>query len=121
MLNLFRSAARPAPLSIQDAIQKVAGKEITLIDVREHGECAASGIAQGALHIPLATLRMKADPRSPECHPELKSGKPIAIYCAAGGRAGMAAQTLEQMGHAEVHNIGGFGHWAAAGGPVQRL
>ena len=47
------------------------------------------------------------------------AGKPIAVYCAVGGRAGMAAQALAGMGF-EVHNIGGFGDWANAGGPVSR-
>lgn len=121
MFNLFQSSApRPAPMTPQQAIARAANDEIVVIDVREPAEIAASGAAEGAVRIPMATLRMKADPRSPECVPELKSGKPVAIYCAAGGRAGMACQMLEEMGHAEVHNIGGFGHWASAGGPVVR-
>lgn len=118
MLSMFKSSSRPAPLDVQTAISKHAADEIVVIDVREVGEVAASGKAKNAVHVPLATLRMKADPRSPECLEIFKSGKPIAVYCAAGGRAGMAMQTLEQLGHAEVHNIGGFGHWVQAGGPI---
>ena len=45
--------------------------------------------------------------------------KPVAVFCAVGGRAGQAAQVLERLGYS-VHNIGGFGDWVSAGGAVQR-
>ncbi len=99
-------------ISANAAIAKLARGEITVIDCRETGEVKASGQAKGALHIPLALLPLQARDKIP-------AGKPVAIYCAAGGRAGMAAQTLRGMGF-EAHNIGGFGDWASAGGPVSR-
>lgn len=105
--------------SIQDVIKAAASGAITVIDVREASEVQASGQAKGALHIPLATLAMKADPKSPDYDARIAQGKPIAVYCAVGGRAGMAATTLGRMGY-EAVNIGGFGDWAAAGGPVSR-
>jgi rhodanese-related sulfurtransferase len=105
--------------SIQDVIQAAASGAITVIDVRETSEVQASGLAKGALHIPLATLAMKADPKSPDHDARIAQGKPIAVYCAVGGRAGMAATTLGRMGY-DTMNIGGFGDWAAAGGPVSR-
>ncbi len=105
--------------SIQDVIKAAASGAITVIDVREASEVQASGQAKGALHIPLATLAMKADPKSPDYDARIAQGKPIAVYCAVGGRAGMAATTLGRMGY-EAMNIGGFGDWAAAGGPVSR-
>jgi rhodanese-related sulfurtransferase len=105
--------------SIQDVIKAAASGSVTVIDVREASEVQASGQAKGALHIPMATLAMKADPKSPDYDVRIAQGKPIAIYCAAGGRAGMAATTLGRMGY-EAMNIGGFGDWAAAGGPVSR-
>ncbi len=116
----FLRPSNSGRLGVADAIARADAGELVLIDVREPGEIRASGKAAGALTIPMATLAMKADPRSPECVAELKSGKPIAIYCASGGRSGMATQALQKMGHAEVHNIGGFGDWVAAGGPVER-
>ena len=114
------SKSRPAQMTPQMAIERSAKSEVVVVDIREHGEVAASGKAKGAIHLPLATLRMQADPRSPECHPALKSGKPVVLYCASGGRATMAAQLMRQMGHDEVHNIGGFVHWVQAGGKVSR-
>ena len=120
MLNLFRSApaaARPDPRAL---VQRALAGEVTLIDIREPGEIAATGIAKGALRIPLATLRMKADPASPECHPDLTTDRPVVIYCASGARASMAKGMLDGFGYAEVHNLGGLSHWAQAGGPVVR-
>lgn len=113
---------RPSPsgrLSVADAIARADTGELVLIDVREPGEIRASGKAKGAVALPMATLAMKADPRSPECVAALKSAKTIAIYCASGGRSGMATQALKKMGYPEVHNIGGFGDWVAAGGAVE--
>lgn len=117
MLNLFRS---PPRLTAADAVARVQRGELTLIDVREPGEVAATGRATGALHVPLATLRMKCDPASPECLPGLSTARPVAIYCASGARSQMAAQTLASLGYRDVHNIGGFAEWQAAGGPITR-
>lgn len=117
-MSLFKKSA--APMTAQDAVARHAKGEITLVDIREPAEIAASGAATGALRLPLASLRMTADPSSPECHEALKSGKPVVLYCASGGRAGMAKGLLEQMGHSEVHNIGGLVHWHQAGGPISQ-
>lgn len=106
-------------ITAKDAVTKAANGEIILIDVREAKELAASGMAAGALHIPLATLPLKADPRAPSFIAALEGRKPIAVYCAVGGRAGMAAQLLTRLGY-EAHNIGGFGDWVQAGGAVSR-
>lgn len=119
MFGIFKSDKAPAMTPV-DAISAAKGNKITLIDVREAAEVATSGKAKGAIHIPLATLRMKADPSSPECVPELKSGKPIAVYCASGARSGMAARNLRSLGHKEVHNIGSLSHWVQSGGKVVR-
>jgi len=107
-------------LTIKDAIAGAENGSIVVVDIREPGEIAASGSAKGALRLPLASLRMTADPRSPECAEALKSGKPVALYCASGARASMAKGLLESMGHAEVHNLGGLADWMRAGGPIAR-
>lgn len=104
-------------LTAADAVAKTPTGEIILIDVRDPSELAF-GKAKGALNIPSAALMMRADPRSPECLPQLKDGKPIAVYCASGARSAMAKQMLERMGHAEVHNIGGLAAWQRAGGAL---
>lgn len=97
-------------LTAKEAVALQAKGEITLLDVREANELQSSGKAAGAVHIPLALVALKAAE-------DLPKGKRVAVYCAVGGRAGMAAQTLASMGY-EVENIGGFGDWVAAGGAI---
>lgn len=122
MLNFLRPSGggRVEKISAKDAVAKAKAGELTVVDVREGMEVKSSGKAKGALHIPLATIRMKADPSSPEKHPDLDPAKPVALYCASGGRSAGAAQMLVQMGYAEVYNIGGLGDWHAGGGEIER-
>ncbi len=118
MFNIFGGAAAKR-LTAADAVGKVKAGEMTVIDCREAGELRASGTAMGGVHIPLALLPMKADPKSPDFDKRLDPSKPVAIFCASGGRSGMGAQALERLGY-QAHNIGGFGDWVNAGGAVQR-
>ncbi len=115
-----RAPAATSSLSPKDIVAKAAAGEITVIDVRDHNELAMTGKAEGALHIPLSILRMQVDPSSPDFHPELSTDKPVAIYCASGARSSMAARLMQSLGFAEVHNIGGLGHWQMAGGNIVR-
>lgn len=122
MLNFMtgRQASQPQRLNPKDIVKMAAEGAITVIDVRDHNELAMSGKAKGALHIPLAVLRFQADPSNPDFHPELDTSKPVALYCASGARSSMAAQMLTSLGYAEVHNVGGLGHWQMAGGEIER-
>ncbi|MEC7761939.1 MAG: rhodanese-like domain-containing protein [Pseudomonadota bacterium] len=119
MLKAMFGGRTMPTLSPKDAVEKAAAGEITLVDVRDHNELAMSGKAEGAVHIPLAVIRMQADPRSPDFHPELDLSKPVAVYCASGARSSMAAQVFEGFGF-DVSNIGGLGHWQMAGGKIVR-
>jgi rhodanese-related sulfurtransferase len=120
MLNFLRPAATgPVQPGIAEISAAVAAGEITLLDVRETAELRASGKAKGAVHIPLGLLALKADPNTPDAL--IKPGKPVAVYCASGGRSGMAAQMLQRMGYDPVWNIGGLGDWHAGGGQVERV
>lgn len=106
-------------LTASDAVAKLAKGEITVLDVREANEVAASGTAQGGMHIPLSMVPLKANPQGPDFDPRIDPKKPVAVFCAVGAHAGMAAQTLLRLGY-EATSIGGFSDWAAAGGPVKR-
>jgi len=44
----------------------------------------------------------------------------VIIYCAGGGRAALAGQTLKAMGFTDVRNLGGFKDWVEADGPMER-
>ena len=91
---------------------------MTLIDVREHDELATTGKAAGAIHIPLGQITSAANPTNSDLHADLFTNKPVAVYCASGGRSGMAVNALLEMGYEFVLNIGGFDQWVQAGGPV---
>lgn len=120
MFSFLNPAARTAQMTPTEAVARAARGEITLLDVREHAEVAATGRAKGALHVPLALLPMRADPRHPDYKPTLVQGKPIAVYCASGARSARAAQILAGLGYGDVVNIGGLGDWRAAGGAISR-
>lgn len=119
-MMFFRQSRKPG-MSPQEAVAGAQAGEVIVIDVREHGEVAMSGKAQGALHIPLMRLRDMADPRHPDFCGKLTPEAKIACYCASGGRSGQATMILEQLGYTDVHNIGGLGHWAQAGGAIERV
>ena len=120
MFNFLRPSSTQPKTSISDVIAKAKSGAILLIDVREKSELQSSGTAQGAAHIPLALMAMKADPKSPDFDKRFKPGKPVAVFCASGGRSGQAAATLQRLGY-EAINLGGFGNWVQAGGPVVRV
>lgn len=119
MLNFLNRSSAPAGMTARDAIAAHARGEVTVIDVRETAEVRASGTAAGGLHIPLSMLPLKANPKGPDFDRRIDPTKPVCVFCAVGGRAGMATQALTQMGY-QAHNIGGFGDWAGNGGPISR-
>ncbi|MBS1587809.1 MAG: thioredoxin [Bacteroidetes bacterium] len=47
---------------------------------------------------------------------KLDKAKPVFVYCLSGGRSGMAAEQMHNMGFAEVYNMkGGIMKWNAEG------
>jgi rhodanese-related sulfurtransferase len=120
MLNFLRpSTTTPPKMTAAEAVTKANAGEITVIDVREAGEIAASGKAKGALHIPLSLVPLKADPKAPDRTKGLDLDKPVAVYCASGMRSGSAVTALKRLGY-DAHNIGTLGDWAKAGGAISR-
>lgn len=120
MFGLFTSRAVSVAYDARQAVTELRAGRIILIDIRDPSEIKATGKARGALHVPLAALRMKADPASPEQLPEFRAGKPVVLYCATGSRSQMAARMLRQLGLDEVYNLGGLAHWRQAGGDIGR-
>ena len=104
------------PLTPADITAMVADGKAVLVDVRDISELKQTGIADGAIHIPLMMINTKANPDHPEFDIRLDVNKPVFVYCASGGRSGMAAQSMSQFGFAEVMNLGGLGNWVQAGG-----
>ncbi len=80
---------RPAPL---------------LVDVREPWEFDVCHIA-GSLHVPLGQLPAQIE--------GLPRNRPLVLVCHHGHRSLHAANWLQRMGFADVHNLrGGVAAWA---------
>ena len=90
--------------------KEISNKEAVLIDVRSKLEYKM-GHAENAINVPVQNIH-KADIPSKDT--------PIYVYCASGGRSGMAASMLQAKGYANVTNIGGIGNWRAMGGTIAR-
>lgn len=93
-----------------------------LIDVREPAEFQTGHLA-GAVNIPRGVLEFQV-----EAHPAVANvsdpalahkTRAVVLYCRTGGRAALAALSLQQMGFTEVRSLaGGIDGWIAAGLPV---
>lgn len=72
-----------------------------VIDVRTPEEFAA-GHVDGAMNVPYEQIGGRIAALAP--------GKdtPVVLYCKSGRRAGIAQQTLRDMGYSKVENYGGF-------------
>lgn len=84
---------------------------LQVLDVREAAE-HAEGTIPGALTTPWHDLDPPPDGLDPD--------RPVAVVCASGERAGVAASVLQRGGRDGVVHVvdGGVGHWAAAGGEL---
>ncbi|WP_347250188.1 rhodanese-like domain-containing protein [Zoogloea sp.] len=102
-------------VSLDDADQAIRDADV-LLDVREADEYAA-GHLPGAVHVSRGMLEFKLGGTPELSHRDLK----VVLYCKTGGRAALAARSLQDMGYLNVQSLaGGFDAWAAAGKPVAR-
>lgn len=121
MFGLTRpDAPRVERIAPADAVALVAAGTAVLLDVREDEEIAQTGLADGALHVPLAAVMQVCPPDSPDHPDQMALDRPVVVYCAAGGRAGHAGEALVAMGYTRVYNLGGLTDWRAGGGKVIR-
>lgn len=102
---------RPAKrISPQEAHARLtSGDHTVLLDVRQPAEYA-SGVALGALKIPLTRLGKRLD--------EVPRGRQILCICASGHRSPLAARRLSRAGFEVLDVSGGMNAWRAAGLPV---
>jgi molybdopterin/thiamine biosynthesis adenylyltransferase/rhodanese-related sulfurtransferase len=77
----------------------------TFLDVRELDEFE-QGMIPGAVFIPRGHLESQVENKLTD------KNKPVVIYCAGGTRSAFAAETLQDLGYADVVSMaGGFGRW----------
>lgn len=76
-----------------------------VLDVRSEDEFAG-GHLERAENIPVDQVEAQLDAIGKKVGGD--KSKPIAVYCAAGGRAARAKQMLEKAGYTHVTNAGGY-------------
>ncbi len=88
-------------------------KETTvLVDVREREEFQRGHIPD-ALHLARGIAEFEIEARYPNTSGE------ILLYCGAGNRSALVADSLRRMGYSQVRTIaGGFKAWLEAGFPA---
>lgn len=119
--SLFkRQAASFENVSPRQILDWAGDENVVFLDVRNPAEIAASGTVKGAVRIPLPGLDNFARPDGSGRLPSVESGKAIVVFCASGMRSQTAAGKLVGLGYGKVYNMGGFGGWVQAGGPVER-
>lgn len=103
--------SRIKQVSAADALKMQGAGGATFLDVRDQQEVNL-GRVPGAVHISRGTLETKVEAVVP------RDAK-VVVYCASGNRSALVADTLQQMGYADVQSLaGGFRAWAEAGGDV---
>ena len=85
-------------LDISSTKSLYENSENTIIDVREPEEATISKL-KNSINIPRGLVEMKVPNICPK--PDVL----ILLHCACGGRASLAALTLQEMGYTNVHAI----------------
>jgi len=90
------------------------GEPFHFIDVREDHEFAKDH-ARGARHLGRGILERDIETVIPDKRAE------IILYCGGGFRSALAADSLQQMGYANVRSMdGGIRAWREAGYPLDQ-
>jgi len=102
-------------VALANAEQAVRDADLVL-DVREPDEYAA-GHLPGAVSVPRGLLEFKLSGTPGMRARDMK----VVVYCKSGGRAALAAASMQDMGYLHVVSLaGGFDGWLSAGYPVTR-
>jgi len=106
---LSQTKARIREVDTAQAEAAIAQPGTVVLDVREPDEYE-QGAIPGAIHIPRGHLESQVENKLPN------RDAPVVIYCAGGTRSAFAADTLGQLGYADVVSVvGGFNKWKNEG------
>ena len=86
-------------LTPEQVASRLAAHDVALVDVRDDAE-RRSGHVAGSLHLPLCELGDGRDVSVPD-------HLTLAVACAAGRRAALAASVLRRRGHANAQRVTG--------------
>lgn len=103
-------------VTAEEARRMIAEDKALVVDVRDAAEVQVSGKVKGALNISRGMLEFRADAATPYHNAELRTDRPVILYCASGGRSALSGKVLKDMGYQKVFNLGAFKDWATAAG-----
>ena len=109
----FRDLLKTTKANIREtdtagAAEIIATPGTVVLDVREADEYE-QGAIPGAVHIPRGFLESQVEGK-------VNRDVPVVVYCAGGVRSAFAAQTLQELGYANVISMdGGFNKWKDEG------
>jgi rhodanese-related sulfurtransferase len=108
--NEQRPVERIERLALEDLAER--GDAVQILDVREQAERDA-GYIPGSLFTPWHDLSRLPD--------GLRSEQPVAVVCASGQRAAVAASLLQRLGAEHVVHVveGGVPKWGRLGHPLE--
>lgn len=96
-------------ISNDELVELLSNEDVQLIDVRTPEEVAA-GFIKGSQHIDIY------DPEFVSKIEGLDKNKPVAVYCAAGGRSAKASTQFKKLGFMKVYDLtGGYRGWVSSG------
>jgi rhodanese-related sulfurtransferase/glyoxylase-like metal-dependent hydrolase (beta-lactamase superfamily II) len=114
-MTSWRAEGRPVATIERLAIDDLPARagELQILDVRERAEWV-QGHIPGSVHVPYHDIVAVPD--------GIDGSRPVAVVCASGQRAAVAASLLARYGVADVVHVhgGGVGTWADAGHPIER-
>lgn len=114
--------ARIEGLSNEQLEQERGTGDALLVDVRDVRERWREGSIPGATSVPRGMLEFWADPEADYYKEFMDPQRRTIVFCAAGQRSALAADTLERLGYKDVaHLAGGFDAWKADGMPVEDI
>jgi len=109
-----------SPADAQQRLEK--DPNALLVDVRDAGDIASTGMVSGGMNISLGMLPIKADLELPEDwrEPGLQDrSRQVITTCQLGPNAAIGAKLLKDMGFTNVAYMdGGMEAWKAAGLPT---
>jgi molybdopterin/thiamine biosynthesis adenylyltransferase/rhodanese-related sulfurtransferase len=106
---LSQTKARIREVSTEEAEVARQADGAVVLDVREPDEYE-QGAIPGSVHIARGNLESQVEGRL------LDKDAPIVVFCAGGTRSAFAADTLTQLGYADVVSVaGGFNRWKDEG------
>ena len=109
---VVEAKARVPEVTARESLSLSGNPDVVFLDCREPNEFALGRIP-GALFIPRGVLEQNIERAVPR-------DRKVVIYCASGNRSALAADTLKQMGYADVASLAGcIRAWMGQGGDIE--